>query len=152
MATAVAGCSANPGPSEAASPTPGQTATRTPTPTDEPTETPIRTTDCEYFDIVVENESSQRFSGSLRILEGWDESTDAKDKEVFSGSFQLTTQQGKRFDVPDRDGRHRIHVDVEDGPSGTEKVKASEWEDNYFIQAKIKSDAIQFSNPHLDGC
>lgn len=117
--------------------------------TDEPTETSTRTPDCGYIDISVSNETYQRFSGSLRVGQGWDE----KGEEVFSGTFRLTTNQYKTYDdVPNRDRRYRIHVDVEDGPSGTEDVRGSEWEANRFIEAQIKSDSIVFLDQHFDGC
>lgn len=153
VAAAVAGCSGAPAPSEPASPTPAETATRTSTPTEEPTETATRKTDCKYTDIYLSNETGQRFHGSLRIVEAGDDRTDEEGEEVFSGSFRLTAYQGKSYsDVPDRNGRHRIYIDLEDGPSGTGEVQGYDWEENRLIWVDIRSDSIQFSNRHVDGC
>lgn len=114
----------------------------------------------------MENRTSRTVSGSLRIVGEWGDRDDEEDdsitptptptptstpNEVFSDSFRLGSDEWRTYDdIPDSEGRHRLHVDVEDGPSATERVRASDWEDNYMIEVYIRTDSIRFAYTHSD--
>lgn len=136
--------------------TPNET-TEQPHQTDESAGTETSTPDCTIYDITVHNDMSRTISVSLRILEGSGNEDDEDEGHpvastptptpnvVFSDSFRLGENEWQKYDdIPEREGEHRLEVDVEDGPRETEIVYGREWSQTNEIMVDIHSDDIRF--------
>lgn len=137
--------------------TPHETTEQPPHQTDESTGTETSTPDCTIYDITVHNDMSRTISVSLRILVGRGNEDDEDEGHpvastptptqnvVFSDSFRFGANEWQKYgDIPEREGEHRLDVDVEDGPSETEIVYGREWSQTNEIMVDIHSDDIRF--------
>lgn len=139
-------------------------ATHAPEDTSSPTETE-RSPDCSFSDIGLYNRTDRTVDVSARLVEGRKRTTtdgvgltptETPREAVWTASTRLAARDGRSYeDVPDREGPHRLTVDVEDGPRETAEVRGEDWEDNRFIDVTIEENDIRFARLHSDpptGC